>query len=76
MKTYRNLSGRSGVSAYARGLEHIDVQFKSGAVYRYTTASAGRRNIRVMKRMAEAGEGLARYITSNVRNNFESIISA
>ena len=41
MERYRNLSGDSGVEAYALGDGCIAVRFKSGVTYWYTDASAG-----------------------------------
>ena len=41
MERYRNLSGDSGVEAYALGVGCIAVRFRSGVTYWYTDASAG-----------------------------------
>lgn len=62
MKPYRNLSGNSGVLAYASGADWILVRFRSGAPYRYSHAIAGVRHVEAMKRLAEAGRGLSGYI--------------
>lgn len=71
MKRYKNLEGHSGVSAYEAGQESISIEFNHDAVYLYTYASAGKRTIETMKRLAEAGKGLSTYISRYVREKFE-----
>jgi hypothetical protein len=63
VKPYANLSGDSGVVAYAIGADFIDVQFKSGTIYRYSHASAGQIAVERMKRLAVAGQGLSTFIS-------------
>jgi hypothetical protein len=70
MQTYRNLSANSGVQAYEYGDDYIRVQFTSGSVYLYTAASAGAEAIEAMKTLADAGEGLNRYINQHVSQAF------
>ncbi|KQX02037.1 hypothetical protein ASC94_05585 [Massilia sp. Root418] len=70
MQRYRDLSGHSGVIAYAIKPDAIDVQFAGGAVYTYTVASAGRVHIQQMKRLARSGSGLATYISQHVRDAY------
>lgn len=41
MTPYRDWDRDSGIRAYDIGSSHMDVQFKDGAVYRYTAVSAG-----------------------------------
>lgn len=72
METYKNLSGNSGISAYAIDAESITVQFNTGAIYLYTYRSAGRNNIEKMKSLAVAGQGLNSYIMKNVRQAYEA----
>lgn len=72
MQPYRDVSGDSGVAAYALDTHAITVRFKSGAVYVYTHASAGRRNVEHMKRLAVAGQGLATFITRHVHDRYEA----
>ncbi len=72
METYLNLSGESGVRMYEIGPDFITVQFKDGACYKYTYASAGRENIEHMKVLARAGRGLHSFIMKNVKDDYES----
>ena len=44
-----------------------DDRFVDGAVYVYTYASAGRRHVEAMKRLARAGAGLSTYISRYIR---------
>jgi hypothetical protein len=72
MTPYRNLSGDSGVLAYAIGADFIDVQFAGGDIYRYTSASAGAAALAQMKRLAASGRGLSTFISQVVRENYQS----
>ena len=67
MKTYRNLDGDSGVSAYEYGVDWIHVQFTTGAIYEYTYESAGSTNIESMKHLADSGRGLNAFINTTVK---------
>lgn len=71
MKRYRNLEGHSGVTGYEAGHDYIKVQFGHEAIYLYTYASTGKRMIKRMKQLAEAGKGLSTYISRYVRNKYE-----
>ena len=64
MERYRNLSGDSGVEAYALGDGCIAVRFKSGVTYWYTGASAGEDHVAEMSRLAQRGLGLSTYIST------------
>lgn len=75
MKKYRDIAGNSGVTAYESDDESIVVEFNHAAVYRYTYASAGKRTIEKMKRLANEGKGLSTYISRFVKENFESKIN-
>jgi hypothetical protein len=72
MKHYKNLGGNSGVEGYEAGMDSITVQFKDGASYLYTYASAGASNIETMKQLADGGVGLNSFITRNVRNAYQA----
>lgn len=63
MKQYKNLSGKSGVVAYAIGRDFVDVEFRAGSRYRYSQASAGDDDIEQMKKLAVAGRGLSTFIS-------------
>lgn len=71
MQPYRNMDGRSGVVAYELGKDWIDVQFVNGENYRYSCASAGAEHVRNMQTLAQAGEGLATYISKFVHDAYE-----
>jgi len=70
MQQYRNLSGNSGVSRYQLAAHHIDIEFNSGAVYRYDYASTGKAEVEVMKMLAQDGKGLSTYISQHVGDNY------
>ena len=65
MKRYTNLGGDSGIIEYEVGEDFIIVGFSDGSYYEYTYSSAGRGAIEHMKVLAESGEGLNSYISSN-----------
>lgn len=71
MTAYKNLSGKSGITAYAIGDDYIDVEFNSGGVYRYTEASVGEVHFNVMKALAIAGAGLNSFINKFVRFRYD-----
>jgi hypothetical protein len=70
MEPYKNLSGTSGVAAYAIGEGSITVEFKKGSVYLYNNQSAGADNISIMQRLAIAGKGLSMFISQVVRKDY------
>lgn len=70
MERYRNLSGNSGVVAYAIGDDSIAVEFQDGVVYLYTSRSTGAANVREMQRLALAGRGLSSFIARVVRDAY------
>jgi hypothetical protein len=41
MTPYRDWDKDSGIRAYELGSSYMDVAFKDGAIYRYTSVSAG-----------------------------------
>jgi hypothetical protein len=72
MQPYNDHNGDSGVLRYETTLDSITVQFKDGAVYQYTNASAGSGAIAAMKLLATGGNGLNAYINLNVRKKYAS----
>lgn len=70
MNVYRNVSGNSGVYAYTSDVTSITVQFKTGAIYKYTYASAGSSKIEQMKRLAVQGHGLNGYIMNYAKTAY------
>ena len=74
MTPYRDWDHNSGVRAYDIGQSHIDVQFKDGSVYRYTSLSAGQANINHMARLAQAGDGLNAFINQVVKKRYSERI--
>ncbi|GHA48512.1 hypothetical protein GCM10007103_31750 [Salinimicrobium marinum] len=74
MKTYGNLSGTSGVTAYEIEDEGILVEFNRDKIYRYTYTSAGRGAVEMMKTLAQQGRGLSTYISRNVKERYEEIV--
>ena len=74
MKRYKDITGHSGVTAYEADGESITVEFNHDAMYLYTYASAGKRTIEKMKRLAEEGKGLSTYISQVVKDKFETQI--
>lgn len=72
MEPYRDWDNDSGVRGFEICEGHIDVQFKSGAVYRYTSSSVGQANLDRMGGLARAGEGLNSFINRVVRNRYSA----
>ena len=75
MTPYADPHGPSGVAAYTLGAAHIDVRFKSGAIYRYTVLSVGQANFDHMARLARAGEGLSTFISRVVRDPYAARVA-
>ena len=71
MRTYKNLSGDSGVLAYDLGPDFITVKFLDGVKYRYSYACPGKLFVERMKKLATAGKGLSTYISQTVRERYE-----
>jgi hypothetical protein len=72
MKTYKNLSGASGITHYEIDEEYIAIKFTGErGLYYYTNSRISKYHIERMKALAESGKGLATYINQNppVRNN-------
>lgn len=67
MENYADRDNNSGVKTYEIGNDYIIVEFKAGRnrFYKYTYNSAGSSNVEEMKKLAEAGDGLNRFIAKN-----------
>lgn len=63
-------SAKSGIVAYELRDDAILVKFRSGEVYVYDVERPGPAHVAEMKRLAVAGEGLATYISRNVRDAY------
>ncbi len=72
MKPYRNLSGDAGVEEYEYGPKWIRIHFSGDGVYEYITASVGAAHLKMMKHLADDGDGLTTYINqhSEVRKGY------
>ncbi len=70
MFKYADLDFDSGVDAYQPFENGIMVQFKNGSQYEYTTFSAGKYHIDMMKKLARNGDGLNAYINRHVRMGY------
>lgn len=73
MKTYKNLSGDSGVVAYEIGRTFIKIKFEGETgIYTFDYKRPGKYDVEIMKTLASKGEGLSTYISQEVRTNFSS----
>lgn len=70
MERYKNLGGDSSVVGYEIADGAITVQFNDGAMYLYTSQSAGTGNLAEMQRLAVAGRGLNSFIGRVVRKGY------
>lgn len=70
MTPYNDWDRDSGVRAYEIGQSHIDVEFKGGSVYRYTSSSVGEGNLNQMVRLARSGDGLNSFINRVVKHRY------
>jgi len=70
MRTYKNLSGNSGIAAYEIGKTFIKIKFTGGDVYTYNYKIPGKQVVEIMKSLALKGEGLGDYIMEEVKNNY------
>jgi hypothetical protein len=72
MKTYQSKNGKHTKDVtYCTGRNFIEVTFGNSKPYRYTYSSAGEHEVKEMKRLAKAGEGLLRFINKYARMKFE-----
>jgi hypothetical protein len=73
MKTYKNLSGNSGVVAYEIGRTFIKIKFEGeSGIYTFDYKRPGKQQVETMKTLAAKGEGLSTYISKEVGANFSS----
>lgn len=72
VERYKDRDGDSNVAGYEIGQGYIDVEFKTGAVYRYTNSSAGAANIERMILRAKSGDGLNAFINTHVRKRYSA----
>ena len=72
MQRYKNLGGNSSVRYYETGNDFIRVLFSDGKTYVYTSQKAGAEKIRMMKILAEIGQGLNSYIMKNTRTAYSA----
>lgn len=70
MKRYRNLDGHSGVAAYESGDGFIRIRFVNGEIYEYTAEVTGRVHVANMQKLAQAGLGLATYVSRFVHDAY------
>ena len=70
MTPYKQLGGPSGVVAYRLAPDAIEVRFVDGHTYTYNDAAPGRPVVEHMKQLAQAGQGLATFISQHVRDNY------
>ena len=75
MKTYKNLSGNSGIKAYQISQQSIRIAFSDGSVYLYNYGSNGKRAVEIMKGLAEQGIGLTTYINREIRDQYAKSLS-
>lgn len=77
MLAYQNLGRNSSVESYTIrqvriGRTSIRVKFTNGESYRYTYASAGKKNVETMKSLARAGIGLNSFIKKHADKLYAS----
>lgn len=73
MKTYKNLSGKSGVVTYEIGRTFIKIKFAGDPkVYTYNYERPGKVIVEEMKSLALKGRGLSDFILDEVGANFAS----
>ncbi|WP_317899683.1 hypothetical protein [Aurantibacillus circumpalustris] len=73
MKTYKNLSGTSGVVAYEIGKTYIKIKFDGeSGIYTFDYKRPGKQLVEQMKLHAAKGQGLGSFISDKVGANFSS----
>jgi uncharacterized protein YigE (DUF2233 family) len=72
MTPYRDLSGTSGIAAFAIKPESIHVRFKHSDTpnYLYDFATTGKQHVEAMQALALAGHGLSTYIARHVQDRY------
>jgi hypothetical protein len=64
---------RAGVHLYEIGEHYIIIRFHNASYdYKFTYESAGQVAVEVMKKMADQKKGLSTYISTQVKDKFES----
>jgi hypothetical protein len=73
MQNYKDLNNDSGISGYEYNNTSIFVQFKNGKIYEYLESKIGASHLKIMKQLADSGDGLNAYIINNdvVKNGFK-----
>ena len=72
MQPYYNGGSNSSIDGFAIGDDYIDVQFRTGIVYRYSYASMGVERVETMKQLAIQGQGLNSFISREVKTTYEA----
>ena len=75
-RRYGNRDGHSGVASYALVGSGIAVRFVDGAVYLYDRACPGPMHVARMKALAQAGRGLATYISRRIGRRYAARLDA
>ena len=70
MTPYKDLNNNSGVRAYNIGQSHIDIEFKDGTIFRYTSITVGQVNLEKMAHLAREGVGLNTFVNRVVRDKY------
>lgn len=70
VKRYKNLSGQSGISGYDLLPDAIKIRFNDNSLYLYNYEIPGKREVEIMKGLAQKGIGLTTFINQEVRGNF------
>lgn len=70
MERYRDIDNDSGVTGYEFDEGSITIFFRNGGVYRYDSSRPGGAHVEEMKRLAQLGDGLNRYINKFVRKGY------
>ena len=72
MQKYKNLGGNSSIRYYEAGNDFIRVLFSDGKTYVYTSQKAGAEKIKIMKILAEIGQGLNSKKKKNARTAYSA----
>lgn len=70
MFTYKNISGKSGISYYSTTSDSIIIQFNDGATYIYNYLKPGKEYVERMKALAITGKGLNSLISRVIKKNY------
>jgi hypothetical protein len=71
MQPYTDRDNNSNIQGYRYSSDWIVVYFKDSSEYTYTVSSAGSSTINTMKNLADSGDGLNSFISTN-RPAYES----